>query len=218
MRQLRAFRRAGRRTRLGKASMVVGVAVLLGAAVVNPGWAVPIDPTDNPCISNSTATLSVTPRSVTVGQAVTFTSTVHNAPGCSFLTQLVFKDGVTGGSYRVPGGSPVTPPASGTYVLQAISNGRFYDLASTSVTAKLPVVNGRPLAAVTRGNDQVSLFALGARTENALVVIGAGVELDVSYLGELPVRAGVTIVGVRDTRCWPGSRRVGGPARTCPRR
>jgi beta-lactam-binding protein with PASTA domain len=204
--RLRGFRGLSPRTRLGKAGLVVGVLAVLGATGVSPAWAVPTDPTDNPCISNSSATLSVSPRSVTVGQAVTFTSSVNKAAGCSFETHLIFKDATTGGSYRIAGGVPVTPPSSGTYVLQATSLGRVYDMASASVTATLPVVNGRPLAAVTRGGEQASLFALGARTANALVVIGAGVELDLSYLSELPVKAGVTIIGLRDAAHAAGPR------------
>jgi hypothetical protein len=100
----------------------------------------------------------------------------------------------------------VTPPSSGTYVLQATSLGRLYEMASASVTARLPEVNGRPLAAVTRGGEQASLFALGARTPNAVVVISAGVELDLSYLGELPVKAGVTMIGLRDAAHAAGPR------------
>lgn len=178
--------------------MVVGVGVLRANAI-------PTEPTDNPCVSNSSGTVSVSPSSLSLGQSTTVSTSFHNAAGCVLVPYLVFQDGASGRQFDVSG-SVVTPPASGRYLLKVAVPGASYVMAGASVTVGLPVVNGRPLASITSGGEQSALFAQGVSTPNAVVTIRGDVDLDLSYQNTLVVAPGVQIIGQRDAAHPAGPR------------
>jgi len=183
-------------------AVVVGAAAIVLATVwVQPAAAIISDPTDNPCISSSTASLSVSKHSMLLGETAEVSGDFTPGPKClgGVTTWVEFRSGVGGVKFRQAGGTNVvTPQASGTYVLVAFNGGYLYDMAADSVKVTLPVVNGHPLASITRGGEQAALFAQGVNTPNAVVAIRGDVDLDLSYFNDLNVAAGVQIIGRRD--------------------
>lgn len=183
------------------AVMVVGIGVVRANAVVD-------DPTQNTCITNSSGTLSIGATSLALGQSTTANWTLNRAPACAMTPYLVFHDAIAGNDYFLPGGTGVvTPQATGRYRLLVFSGGFYYTMAETpTVSVTLPVVNGRPLASITRGGDQTALFAQGISTPNAVVSIRGDVELDLSWGKPLVVASGVHIIGQRDAAHPSGPR------------
>jgi hypothetical protein len=183
-------------------AMVVGVGVVPASAVGTD----PNDPPPNPCISNSSASVSVSPSSVSLGQSTTVSWSLTKPANCPALTgHLSFEDPASGRRFAVDG-SVVTPQASGQYVLLVNLPGAVYVMASASVTVGLPMVNGHPLASITRGGDQVELFGQGVSTPNAVVTINSDVDLDLSGQSPLVVAPGVQIIGQRNAAHPSGPR------------
>jgi hypothetical protein len=183
-------------------AMVVGVGVVPANAVGTD----PNDPPDNPCVSNSSGSVSVSPSSVSLGQPTTVHWTLTKPANCPLTGRLFFDDPNTGHRLAVDG-SVVTPTASGEYVLVVNVPGRSIDMASASVRVGLPMVNGHPLASITHGgNDQVELFAQGLSTPSAVVTINSNVDLDLSGPSPLVVAPGVRIIGQRDAAHPSGPR------------
>lgn len=200
------LRRAGARWRVPAVAATVGVMLLAFGAMT--AYAVTDDPTSNPCVSNSSGTISVSQRSLALGQSTTLTWHLDKAPNCTIVPRLMFRDRVAGYRFTVQSSGPtVTPPASGSYVLAVSSLGFTYDMAETPViNVTLPVVNGHPLASITRGGDQAATFAQGATTPNAVVAVRGDVDLDLSYGRTIVVAPGVQIIGQRDAAHPSGPR------------
>ena len=185
------------------AATVATVVATVGAVPVS---AIPIDPTHNPCVSNSSGTVSVSTHSLALGQSTTVSWSLTEGAGCGPMTPyIVFVDAVAGRRYVQPlgtvqpgGTTVVTPQASGSYVLSVFNSGFFYDMGSGSVSVTLPVVNGHPSASITGGGEQAALFAQGASTPNAVVSIRGDVNLDMSWGRPIVVAPGVLIFGQRD--------------------
>ena len=195
-------------------AMVVGVGVGVGAV---PAGADFQDPADNTCISQSSATLSLSASSFMLGQSATLSWSLQPAALCPMLPYLAFYDRITGRKYvewsgttistPVAGSPAVTPQANGHYQLEVLSRGNFYVMASTAAeSVTLPVFKGRPLASITRGGDQAALFAQAVTTPNAMVAIRGDVELDLSFTQPTVVAPGVQIVGQRDAAHPSGPR------------
>src|SRR5438552_10793008 len=128
------------------ATVAATVAVVVGGGVPAAS-AIATDPSDNPCISNSKASVSVSEHALTLGQSTSLSWQFTDAPGCALSTFLMFRDAVAGLQFTLGDSTTaVTPQASGFYVVQAFSAGRLYDVASTAVTVTLPVVGGHPRA------------------------------------------------------------------------
>jgi hypothetical protein len=199
--------------RMFKVRRWVTVAAALAAAVVmvvvpgaRPAGAIPTDPTDNPCVSNSTASLSVSKHTFVAGETATLSWNLNKAPGCGMTPWLYFIDAKNGLHTVLPNNTAVvSPPTSGSYELDVFSNGYFYVMAQDSVTVSLPTVNGHPLAAITR-SDQAGLFVQGVSTQDAVVTIRGDVNLDLSNLDFLDVAQGVQIIGERDAFYRQGPR------------
>jgi parallel beta helix pectate lyase-like protein/PASTA domain-containing protein len=193
---------------------VVAMVVAVGAAPANADFQ---DPADNTCISQSSATVSLSASSLLLGQSATLSWSLHPAALCPMLPYLAFYDNLTGRKYvqwsgttistPVSGSPAVTPQANGHYQLEVLSRGNFYVMASSAAeSVTLPVLKGRPLASITRGGDQAALFAQGVTTPNAMVAIRGDVELDLSFTQSPVVAPGVQIVGQRDAAHPSGPR------------
>src|SRR5215471_13728527 len=122
------------------AAMIAGTAPSASAAIPDP------DPSQNPCISGSTFSLTASRSSVVWGQSVVLNVSVNAAHGCSFTAANMFFhfiDKQSGKSYDEPFGytQNLIPPATGHYDLLVINSAQVYHVASASVNVTFPVVD-----------------------------------------------------------------------------
>ena len=190
-----------------RATVIVAAVVLALGLGGGPAVAIPTDPANNPCMSGSSASLTLTASSIKLGESVGLDWGLQRPNGCPMIPSLYFRD-VLGVDHPVDiHATAVTPPATGTYLLRVLSNAFTYDVGSASITVVLPTVNGHPMAAVTGGGgDQAALFAQGAGTAGAVVAVRGDVDLDLSDEGSVPVAGGVQIIGERDAAHPAGPR------------
>jgi FG-GAP-like repeat/Right handed beta helix region/FG-GAP repeat len=146
------------------------------------------------CLYNTTGGVWTNPPSIPIGGSVMVNWSVRVPSGCSSVTQTL-----NGQSVPRYGSMTVWPPANATYTLKARFAGASRIVATASVSVMLPVdENGRPTVTITgNGPDQIALFLQGVSTDNAAVYVQNHVELDLSYKQDIPVHAGVTIMGGR---------------------
>lgn len=152
------------------------------------------------CLGETTASLWVSESQIILGESVTVNWNVHPAPGCAGMTQSISRLGAVASN-----GSKVEQPlANSSWILRGHKAGGSRDLALTSVRVQLPQVDRRPTVTIT-SDDQMSLFLQAIGEYNAVIRIQNQVNLDLSYLDELHIAAGVHIIGGRSS-AQPGPR------------
>src|SRR5262245_4322798 len=144
------------------------------------------------CLSDTTASLWVSPAEITLGGSVTVNWSVHPAPRCRGMTQTINGFGEVASS----GSRLVQPTANSSWIINGHRSGASRALASASVKVDLPQVNGRPTVTIT-SDDQVGLFLQAIGEYNAVIRVQNHVNLDLSYHDELHIAAGVHIIGGR---------------------
>jgi len=189
------------------------VAVLAAVTVVGSGVrsasAIPTDPSDNPCISDSTFGLTISRPSVVWGQSVVLTATENAAPvaNCSFTAAnsfIQFTDKQSNVTYSEPFSfsDKLIPPATGRYDLVVVNNANVYHVASVDVTlSAFPVVAGHPYARIIPGTgsgDQAATFEQAVQQPGARVYIQGDVNLDLSGMANIHVARDVQIIGERN--------------------
>ena len=128
------------------------------------------------CLSDTTASLWVSPAEITLGESVTVNWSVQPAVGCRGMTQTIGGFGEVARS----GSKLEQPIANSSWTLNGHKAGGSRELASASVRVRLPQVNGRPTVTIT-SDDQVGLFLQAIGEYNAVVRIQNHVNLDLSY-------------------------------------
>jgi hypothetical protein len=185
------------------AAVVAGTAQPASAALTDP------DPSQNPCISNSTFSLTASRSSVVWGQFVVLDATMNAAPGtagCTFMptnTFINFIDAQSGMSYTEPfslgHGDTLIPPATGRYDLVVINSAQVYHVASVGVQVSFPKVANHPFARITPHiPDQAATFEQIVQQDDARVYIQGDVNLDLSGMADIRVHPDVQIIGERD--------------------
>ena len=189
-----------KRYRRAFAVLAMAATALVGLTAV-PASAFTNDPTNNPCMSNSSFSMSISRSTLVWQQTATLTVGMNVAAGCTVLPSLVFTDDTSGVSFSEPltfGSSTVQPPSTGSYHLHVISNGNTYDVAYSNVDVTFPVLYGHPWARITRSGDQAATFADAISQPKADVYVQGDVNLDLSHMSYLPIGAGTQIIGERD--------------------
>lgn len=197
------------RKRLWRAAVLTIVAgMLVGLSTSMPATALGGDPSQNPCMSNSSFSMSLSRSTLVWGQTATITIGMNVAAGCTILPSLFFVDqnGVTFSEPFAFGSSVVQPPSTGHYDFRVVSNGNFYDVVDWPVTVNFPVLGGHPWARITRGGDQAATFAAAIRQPSAYVYVQGDVNLDLSGMSYLQIGAGTQIIGERDAAHPDGPR------------
>jgi hypothetical protein len=150
----------------------------------------------------STASLSVSDPSIALGKNTTVSWSFHPGRGCDVtVVRLLYRDATSGvvadtGARGEDGSATLTPQNSGAYFLRALLNGRFASFGSASVTVGLPEVNGRTTVEITQPS-QNALFAQAIGVPDAVVRVAGYLDLDLSYMADIPVAPGVEIIGER---------------------
>ena len=197
---MRLLRGRGRWARARAGSQVAGL--IVAVTVVAPADAVPVDPGGSPCTSTSTASLSVSDPSIALGKTTTVSWSFHPGRGCdATVVRLLYRDATSGvvadtGARGEDGSATLTPQNSGAYFLRALLNGRFANFGSAPVTVGLPEVNGRTTVEITQPS-QNALFAQAIGVPDAVVRVAGYLDLDLSYMADIPVAPGVEIIGER---------------------
>jgi parallel beta helix pectate lyase-like protein len=184
--------RRGRSVRLRAAATV-----LLAAWGAVPARALPpIDPNDPPpavdCVGDTTGTVSVTPRTINLGQSITVSWRVTAA--CPGIQQKL-----NTWSVARTGSMTLQPMANTGYSLQVSMLGAYRTVATSSVQVILP-----PVVNIT-GNQQQPLLVQALRTPNTVINVANNVQMDLSGRDNLTIAAGVRIVGGRRPNV-PGGR------------
>jgi hypothetical protein len=146
------------------------------------------------CLGESTGSLSVSPQEIVLGETATLHWSVDPLPGCAARTQSI-----SGGIGAVSsGGSLVVQPVGpiSSWTLQGRDGSASRDLAQASLAVHLPQSNGRPDVTIS-SDDQVGIFLQAIAEPGAIIRIDNDVALDLSYMENLHLAAGVTIVGAR---------------------
>ena len=117
------------------------------------------------------------------------------------MVRLLYRDATSGvvadtGARGEDGSATLTPQSSGAYFLRALLNGRFANFGSAPVTVGLPEVNGRTTVEITQPS-QNALFAQAIGVPDAVVRVAGYLDLDLSYMADIPVAPGVEIIGER---------------------
>jgi Right handed beta helix region/PASTA domain len=146
------------------------------------------------CLSDTTASLWVSPAEIALGGSVTVNWSVHPAARCRGMTQTINGFGEVASS----GSKLEQPTANRSWIINGHRSGASRELASASVKVHLPQVNGRPTVTIT-SDDQVGLFLQAIGEYNAVIRVQNHVNLDLSYRDELHVAAGVHIIGGRSS-------------------
>ena len=180
------------------AAALAGMAQPASAALTDP------DPSQNPCITNSTFALTASRSSVVWGQAITLNTSVHTV-GCTILPaamSIQFIDPQSGMNYVEPvsaGQSTLIPPATGRYDLVVTNSAQVYHVASVGVTVSYPSVSGHPFARITPGvPDEAATFQQVVQQAGARVYLQGDVNLDLSGMKDIHIAPGVQIIGERD--------------------
>ena len=196
-------------TRLANAASLNALAILLAvlAGSLPATAALPVDGGDggdggggggsgSECLGDTTASFSVSPAEITLGESVTLHWAVHPAAGCAGMTQSI-SGGV--GAVSLSGSKVVQPMGPSSWVLQGRKGAGRRDLASASVEMRLP-----PTVTITSDN-QVGLFLQAIDTANTIIQIQNHVNLDLSHLEYRQIKPGVKIIGGRSST-EPGPR------------
>ena len=190
------------------AVLTIAAAALVALATSMPASAIGGDPSQNPCMSNSSFSMSLSRSTLVWQQTATITIGMNVAAGCTILPSLYFvnQDGVFFNEPLTLGSSVVEPPSTGHYLLRVVSNLNFYDVSTSNVTVNFPVIGGHPWARITRGGDQAATFAQAIRQPEADVYVQGDVNLDLSNMSYLPIGHDTQIIGERDAAHPDGPR------------
>jgi hypothetical protein len=177
----------------------------VGQAQVALGAANALPPKENEptklCLGDLVSSFSVSPGVINIGEGVTLSWNVIVGGSCPGMTWTISGSGVFNPRVGAAGSKVVYPDSSKPYVLKAQMGGLSRDLGTVSVVVQeppLPVVDGRPNIAIT-SNDEVARFVQAISTENAIVRIANDVQLDLSGRENMPIAAGVQIIGGRSS-------------------
>jgi PASTA domain len=187
---------------LAAAAAIAGFGVQTASAAPPGPGPIPVgDPSINPCISKATFSLSLSRNSVVWGQTVGLNWSMQLPSGCAVGTQVNFTDDATGITFSETSAmsAQLAPPSSGSYHLMVFSNNFVYDVGSRHVSVAYPTVSGHPWARITPFiPDEAATFASIVQQPNARLYIQGDVNLDLSGLADIPIAAGVQIIGERN--------------------
>ncbi|HEX4341020.1 MAG TPA: hypothetical protein VH062_34160 [Polyangiaceae bacterium] len=154
--------------------------------------------TDEPstgCAGRAQGTLTASSASVSLGQSVTLTWHASIAGGCGNVS---FHLG-SAAAVAASGSMTVTPQANISYSLTAVGPGVAVYLATVSLNVALP-----PAVTIT-ANNQIPMLAQALATPGEQITVQNQVDMDMSYLENIVIAAGVTLRGGRTPRD-PGPR------------
>jgi hypothetical protein len=162
------------------------------------------DPSQNPCIANSTFSITASRTSVVWGQSVVLSLSVSPAQGCFFNSttmSIQFIAPPSGMNYLEPFAYTQTlvPPATGHYDLVVVNSAQVYHVASAYVNVTFPTVDNHPFARITPHiPDEAATFQQIVGQDNARVYVQGDVNLDLTGLDFIPVHPNVQIIGERN--------------------
>ena len=137
------------------------------------------------CIEQATVSFTANPSQVSLGPPSTLMWSVHFPKGCSGITTLT----LAGTGVPLNGTLPVAPMATTTYSLNVQIPQGTGKLGTATISVSLPAVvhiDGSSLA-------WRSLLVQALRTPQTKVVLGASVDMDMSYLQGIPIERGVML-------------------------
>ena len=151
------------------------------------------DPPAVDCLGSATASLSASSTSISLWQTTTITWNVQG--GCALM-----RLDLAGLAVSRQGSRVFQPIANTSYTLTAIMGSARRSLGTVNVLVRLPQI------VTISSNSWVPMFVQALKSdETKIVQVANGVELDLSGWAFLPVKAGVTLVGARNSRD-PGAR------------
>ena len=179
----------GKTCRFGVAAMMMLAACLVTGRAPARAESTIQASADDPvlgCLANTTGTVSVTPQTIHLGEAVTVRWTVRVPANCTSVVQTL-----NGQAIGRSGSKLAQPMANASYTLRARYGGTTRTLATTTVQVQLP----QPVR-ITAG-DQAPLLVQALGTPGQTIHIESHVEVDLSHRDNIAIAPGVQLTGGR---------------------